>query len=557
MKKRSIQSKIALLITSTSVLLIFAILAVSYFINRKNIEELCRSYLYDTCVSASATLYESFYDDTERNNLDVSLEYILYSAGINTMDSSHAYLVDTEGTYLYHKDAEKIGTKISGNEVVEEVVKNLQNGNMTTADVKKCEVEGTSVYVAFICTVNDWVVVVQADEKDVLQPVYTISAYTLAIGAILLVLALLAGLFITSRITRPITALTAIINDISDLNLKTEHKIPRTKDEIGVMGKAVVHMKQQLTGIVSELDDITETLVNDTNTLYDISEQVNDASENNSATNEELASSMIQTSAATDEVNTNIKNMNGNVITVADKIKDGTRLTTDVRNKTVQISDRTTKARQETINLYNSIRDTSNEAVEKAKEVAKINHLAGAIQEMAEQTTLLSLNASIEAARAGDMGRGFGVVASEIAKLAAQSTETSTDILTIVDNVNLSIDTLTKCLIDTLQFLGTKVMEDYSGFMESSNEYSEAAQYIEEFMDQTDHEVSQLKSSIAQITVSMEDIHSTISGAQMGVGNIAEKTMNVVKLTQESYHRTTNCKELAERLRDITSRFQI
>lgn len=557
MKLKSIRTKISLLITFTSFLLIMGILVVCYVINRKNIVELCEHYLYDTCISASATLYESFYGDTERNHLDVSLEYILYNVGIGTMESSHAYLVDTDGKYLYHQDTEKIGTQLEDNQVIEEVVQKLQEGYMTTADVRKCRVDGKEVYVAFMCTVNDWVVVVQADESDVLKPVVTISLYTLIVGVILFVLALFIGFVITSRIAKPVTALTSVINDISDLNLQSEHTIPKTNDEIGVMGTAVAHMKQQLTDIVSELDDISEKLVSDANTLYDISEQVNDASTNNSATNEQLAASMEETSITTDEVNHNIKNMNSSVVTVADKIKDGTRLTTDVRTKTVEIAERTTKARQETLDLYGTIRETSNEAIEKAKEVHKINNLAGAIQEIAEQTTLLSLNASIEAARAGEQGKGFAVVASEIAKLAAESTDTSADIVTIVNQVNSSIGTLTKCLVDTLDFLESKVMADYSVFMNSSDEYSTAAQSIEEFMNQTNHEVSQLKHGIAQITTSMEGINSTISGAKLGVGNIADKTSNVVKLTLETFNRTTNCKESAEKLRAITSRFRL
>lgn len=557
MRIKSIRSKIAALIASTSILLIAGILIVSYIINRKNIVELCKSYLYDVCVSASSTLYESFYGDAERNHLEVSLEYILYSTGIGTMESSHAYLVDTDGTYLYHQESERVGTKLENNAVIEEVVQRLKEGYITTADVRRCTVDGKPVYVAFMCTVNDWVVVVQADESDVIKPVLTIGFYTLAVGGIFLVLALIIGLGITSRITRPVSALTTVINDISEFNLSTNHTIPKTNDEIGIMGNAVAHMKQHLTEIVSELNDISEKLVTDANTLYDISEQVNDASNNNLSTNQELADSMTQTSVTTDHVNDNIKDMNNSVVFVADKIKDGTRLTTDVRNKSVEISDRTTSARQETLELYGSIRETSNEAIDKANEVDKINNLASTIQDIAEQTTLLSLNASIEAARAGEQGRGFSVVASEIAKLAAQTTDASANIVTIVNQVNLSIGTLTKCLIDTLDFLENRVMADYTGFMTSSQEYSAAALSIEDFMSQTNHEVRQLKHGIAQITTSMEGINSTINGAQIGVGAIAEKTADVVKLTSETFRRTTNCKASAEKLRDITSRFQL
>ena len=183
----------------------------------------------------------------------------------------------------------------------------------------------------------------------------------------MLSLALITGFLITSRITGPVSTPTTVINDIS------------------------------------------EKLVSDANTLYDISEQVNDTSVSNSPTNDGLVVSMAETSSTADKVNDNIKKMNGNVVTVADKIKDGTCLTTDVRNKTIEI---------------------------------------------AEQTTLISLNASIEAAMAGEQGKGYAVVAGEIAKLATESTDASADIVTIVNQVNLSIETLIKCLMDTLDLFG-------------------------------------------------------------------------------------------------------
>ena len=108
MKGFSIRQKITMLMVSTSIVLILAILTVSYIVNKKNITELCESYLYDTCISASDTLYESFYGDSERNDLSVRLEYILNNVGIDTMESSRGYLVDTDGTYLYHENSELV-----------------------------------------------------------------------------------------------------------------------------------------------------------------------------------------------------------------------------------------------------------------------------------------------------------------------------------------------------------------------------------------------------------------------------------------------------------------
>ena len=82
----SIRQKITAMLAATVVAVIAIILVVSSVVNKKNITELCESYLYDTCISASDTLYESFYGDSERNDLGVRLQYILNNVGIDTMD---------------------------------------------------------------------------------------------------------------------------------------------------------------------------------------------------------------------------------------------------------------------------------------------------------------------------------------------------------------------------------------------------------------------------------------------------------------------------------------
>ena len=555
---KTIKSKVATLIASTSVILIVAVLAVSLTIMKNNVVTMCENYLYDTCVSASNTLYESFYGDTEQVNMDVRIQYILYNVGIQDMDSSKAYLVDKSGNFLYHNDPDMIGTQMTGNKVIQDVLDQLNStGVMPTADVKECKVDGTQKYVAYMCTVNDWVVYVEADKDDVLSSITSIITSSLIVGGLFILLAVVIGIIVTGKITKPITKLTTVINDISELNMTDEHEIPITKDEIGVMGTAVARMKHQLQEIVGDLNRISGKLVSDSNTLYDISENVTEASTNNSATNEELAASMESTSQSTENVTNSVQDMNSSAIEVANKINEGTNLTSSAMDKAQEIHERTRQAREETLKVYDEIKGTSEQAIIQAKEVQKINELANAIQEIADQTTLLSLNASIEAARAGEQGRGFAVVASEIANLASESTTTGANIVTIVAQVNTSVETLTKCLVDALEFLENKVMNDYDAFMESSDEYSSAAKNIEDFMNQANEEVDQLKSAISSITDAMDSINRNINECSIGINDIANKTTEVVELTSESFERSNNCKTSASELQDITSRFHI
>ena len=103
--------------------------------------------------------------------------------------------------------------------------------------------------------------------------------------------------------------------------MNSTHKVPLTKDEIGVMATAVKHMQSTLSNIVDELNGISCVLVEGANSLYDITENVNDASSNNSATNEELAASMEETSVSAETVNENIQVMNSSVSVMAEEIQ--------------------------------------------------------------------------------------------------------------------------------------------------------------------------------------------------------------------------------------------
>ena len=559
MKKKkgfSIRSKVTMLMASSSVLLIVAILIVSYKINSRNIIALCESYLYDTCISASDTLYESFYGEEDLSGLQVRLAYILNNVGIDTMESSTCYLLDSQGTYLYAKDESLIGTTMTGNAAIQAVVDEFKaSGKVTTADVKEATVNGKAVYCAFICTVNDWILVVQADREDVMEPIVTINVWCIGIGVVLLAFCLIIGLLVTHVITRPISILTTVINDISDLKVSSDNQIPVTRDEIGVMSEAVEVMKEKLSGIVGELNDISGILVEDSNTLAAITEQVNDASSDNSATNEELAASMDTTSNAVETVNDRIQNISHTISSVADEIGNGTSLAQEVVDKTRDIKEVTKKASEETVGIFGSIREASQEAIQRAKEVEKINTLATDIKEIAVRTNLLSLNASIEAARAGEAGRGFAVVAEEISKLANQSTDTSADIMSIAEQVNHSVEVLTDCLVKVLDFMRNNVMSDYDEFIKTSDEYSEATETIEQFMNRANDQINEIRRDISSIADSIAGISNNVSECSVGVNDISVKTCDVVELTVETYEKTKNCKRLAEQLNEITSRF--
>lgn len=127
----------------------------------------------------------------------------------------------------------------------------------------------------------------------------------------------------------------------------------------------------------------------------------------------------------------------------------------------------------------------------------------------------------------------------------------------IVNDANSSVETLRDCLVDALNFLEHKVMNDYNEFMQSSDEYSGATGAIEEFMNQANEEVMELKRFIDEVAGAMLEVNNNISDCTMGNSDIANRTTGAVELTEEAFDKTLSGKVSARQLSDITSRFRL
>ena len=553
---KTLKARLLTLMGVSITVLMVTILVVVNIIVKKNVTVLSKDYLYDTCIAASDTLYESFYNDAEGKDMNVRIQFILSNLGIEGMDSSKAYLIDSEGKYLYNKDLKMIGKEMKSNPVIEEVYESLKKGEVKNADVDMYRENGKNKYVAYICTVNDWILYVTVDESDILKQVNKINSYAIGIGAVILVFVFVVAWFLINLISKQLTKLTGTIDGISKLDLTVENNINR-RDEIGTMSVAINNMKETLTDLLKELSNISSELLDTSNDLFNVSEKVNIASTNNSQITEELASGMKSTKDSTDLVTNSIDEIKDNIVNVSYKLKEGLSLSTEILDKTSSLNLKIADASTNSTKVYKEIKDLSYEAIEKAKGVNKINVLTESIKEIAEQTNLLALNASIEAARAGEAGKGFAVVANEISNLANDSNEAVNGIIKIVEEVYASVNTLTKCLENSLSFLENDISNDYTTFIDSSNEYMQFNKEIQIFMNDVNDEVSELEENIENINNAISIIKDNVDESTVGVTNIAEKTLGVVEITEESYGLTENCRDYAEEINDILSKFKL
>lgn len=370
---------------------------------------------------------------------------VMQDMSMEGVSSAYGYLVDSDGTMLYHPTADKIGKSVE-NEVVKGVVSQLQSGNVPKNAVVTYDFKGTTKYAAYALTSDHKIVVMSADKDEIMEPVSNMVNLMAATMVISLIVCCFVALILTKMITKPIDELTLIITKTANFDFThnaNSRKLYSRKDEIGIMAAEMHIMRKNLREMVASIQDAGQKINENVSELNEVTDTVNQMCSDNSATSQQLAAGMQETAATTVTINENVSQIKGEAETINTMAEEGAKNSETVMDRALQLRTKTVTASNKTMEIYNSVKEKAEKAIEGSKAVEKINELTGTIMEISSQTGLLALNASIEAARAGEAGKGFAVVASEIQKLSSQSDSTASKIQEIITDLqNDSKETL-------------------------------------------------------------------------------------------------------------------
>ncbi len=454
--------------------------------SERQIKNEIKNYMYDIAQSSCSIL------DTMSSTDDAALKERFQNVSVEGISSSYAYIVSSDGTMLYHPTAEKIGKSVE-NAVIKGVVSELQNGQKPENKVVTYDFNGVNKYVAYnISKDQSKIVVISADESEVLQPVNNMMK--LAVFALIVVVVIVStiGIVITEIALRPIIRVSQIVQKMADLDFsenENTEKMKKRKDETGVMTRSVALLREELVNLLEgiqkqsvQLFKTSANLDGDSDETQKMVEQVDravgdiatgatsQAQETQNATENVIAmGNMIE------DTNAEAERLNGN----AQQMKDSSDQAMQILKELNEINDRTKQSIEEVYTQTN----ITNESVQKIKEATVL------IASIAEETNLLSLNASIEAARAGEQGKGFAVVASQIQKLAEQSNESASQ-----------IDEITNALISD----STKSVETIAQVRDIMNEQSEKMEKTDSMFRQVNTGVDHAMDSVNTITEKTE-----------------------------------------------------
>lgn len=437
---KSIKGKVTLLL---NVFILAAVLVMLLLILpnvRNSMKQQTQNYLYDITVSAGERvgMAAAAAGMEEALQTDV-LEQLVGGVGIKGVESSYAYVVAADRTMLYHPTESKIGQPVE-NEVVTGLVKEIEAGKKNLESrVVEYVFNGVTKYAAYYVDADShYILVISADEDEVMKPITRITQISATVAILIVFICSAAGCMLVSSMITPVVKVTDIVNKLADMDFtenEIQQKLNSRKDETGVMSRAIGVLRDQLADVVSGLK-------RQSGHLLEASDSLNVNASETAITVEQIETAVSDISAGASSQADETQKATENVIFMGNMVVDTSsevdslivnanqmKTSSDDAIATLSQLEQINNRAKDAIDIIYEQTNTTNESAMKIREATSI------ITSIAEETNLLSLNASIEAARAGEQGRGFAVVASQIQKLAEQSNESALLIEDITDSL--------------------------------------------------------------------------------------------------------------------------
>lgn len=388
-------------------------------------------------ISASGILNDGT-DNIRIISADMTLDRItIIVNSFIDMDNAEAFLVDKNtGVILADREASLISQKL-GASGQSEYYQNVA-GQFNSNDYDSATIDGNMTVFKEVDG-TDWVLVSYIPKSIVLAKLIRLRTIMIIVGIVCIMVLCILVERMTNVVVKPVKNMTKAITQMASGDFTVSVNV-KGHDEIAVMGQSIQKFIQAMRQMISQIGDVSVRLKEQAVSSKNVSGEMNTAADIQSKSMRELNDTVDQLSVSVNEIAENVTQLAG---VAAETKNDGDSVDIKMR-ETVEVSEKgrmdMEHVSQALNNIELSIRSLE-EAVNKvgsaSKEIVDIIKLIG---DIADETNLLSLNASIEAARAGEAGRGFAVVASEIGSLAKNSTESVGHITQLITEINKLVE---------------------------------------------------------------------------------------------------------------------
>ena len=557
----SLKAKILLLVAAAVVLTVVLNLWTVIPKSSSNISELTSNYMLDVAMVAGEGIDNqirmSSYDSVMSGG---NLSRIVGNVEIKGVKDSYTYIVDGDGTMLYHPTADKIGKPVE-NSVVKGVISKLKSENRPQPEVVQYNFNGETKYAGiYVGKSKDFILVVNANKKQAFSGTTSVVTSTVKGSIFAMVLCLIAAIFVTRKIVAPIISATDTVEKLGNLDfsegVSSDKKMLNRKDEVGVMLRSITELKNIIVKVMAEIRAYSESLGEAAEALK------NSANESSTAAGQvetaitgiaDGASSQAQeTQSATENVIVMGK-MIEQASTEVEQLGDNAADMHKASENAMSILAELEKINQKTMEAIHIIGEQTQKTNESA---AKIKVATDMISEIAEETTLLSLNASIEAARAGEQGRGFAVVANQIQKLAEQSADATTQITEViselVNDAQESVQTMDE-VKEVMNQQSENVSQTEKAFKNVEKGIAESIESVEKITDKT-RKLDEARAGVVDVVQSLSAIAEENAASAEETSASASEVGSIMEDVSQNANMLD---EIAVKLNENVKRFKI
>jgi methyl-accepting chemotaxis protein len=355
----------------------------------------------------------------------------------------------------------------------------------------------------------------------------TARASLLAVSALAAIVGILVSIFLSRSITRPIGYAVEITQRVASGDFTARIDV-ESDDEIGKLLQAIKGMNESLGQVIRQTRENAHKVAGAAAELSTAAGQIADSSRHQSEAASSMAAAVEEMTVSVGQISDHASGAQRVSSESSDLSREGSGVITEMIGKMQEIS--------KTVNESSSVME------ELTKRSEEISSIVLVIKEVADQTNLLALNAAIEAARAGEQGRGFAVVADEVRKLAERTAQSTLDISSVIEKVQQGINAV-------METMGSGVEQVELGVMQAGKAV-EAVDRINAGSQQVVDNVSDISSALREQSIANNEIAQSVEK----IAQMAEENNSAV---EETARTALNLQTLATELNELVSRFKV
>jgi methyl-accepting chemotaxis protein len=431
-------------------------------------------------------------------------------------------------------------------------VQNAGNTELAVENLKKLNDEATVVRKQY-----DELATASANEiedlgTDVIQSTESSKTTGLILGAIILVLGIVIAIYTSSNISKPVRLVSERMSRVADGNLSDDPIEMKRQDEVGGLVTSVNSMSLQMSTILKSIHQVSEQVASNSEELAQSAVEVNNGTSQIAHSMQELSDGIESQAVRANELADTVQSFKGDVEQMSVTGGEMVNNTTKMQSMTESGMKLMNSSYEQMLTIHEIMEQSVSKVEDLKVKSDEINTLVVVIRDIANQTNLLALNAAIEAARAGEHGKGFAVVADEVRKLAEQVQLSIKDISSIVDSIQSETNAVTVSLqhgYDEVQ-KGTHQIEEtnttFEQLIHAINEVSSNMNSISQVITDFEKNTDQIHTTIQEVAALSEEasmaVHETTSTIQQTASTVEEiaRSNEELALTAEKLNSEIN-----------------